>query len=81
MEKGIYDMVVDEMIARQGVVKEELRSRFKKIKPFRAEPVSRKELIMDYDEIVKNEPALRQTFGNEAVDTYKMQIESKILGG
>ena len=80
MEMSVYDMVVDEMISRHRAVKEELRSRFKKTKPFRQEPVTKKELIMDYDELTTNEPQLRQDFGNEAIDKYKMELEAKLLG-
>ena len=78
MEESIYDLVVDELLARQRLVKEELRERFKKTKPFRQEPVSRKERIFQADEMTPEiETQLRQWFGNEPVDIYKSKLGGK----
>ena len=79
-DASIYDLIVDELIQRHKDVKAELHERFKRTKPFRQEPVSRREMIMDYDELIRNEPVLRNDFGNETVDTYKLNLESKIRG-
>jgi len=80
MEESIYDMIVSELVKRQQDVKAELHERFKKTKPFRQEPVTKQEMIMDYDELIKNEPLLRNDFGDDAVDVYKLNLESKIRG-
>jgi hypothetical protein len=77
-KEGIYDLVVDEIRNRHQLVRAELQERFKRTKPFREEEESYKERVMDYDEFLKNEPMLRQNFGSEAVDNYKMKLESKL---
>lgn len=78
MEKSVYDMVVDEMVDRHRLVKAELQARFKKTKPFRQEPKTHKELVMDYDEFLKNESQLRTNFGDDAVDTYKLKLQDEL---
>jgi hypothetical protein len=80
MEESIYDMIVDEMAVRHRAVKAELHDRFAKKKPFRQEPVTRRELIMDMEEFLQQEPLLRQQLGDEAVNTYKINLMSKIRG-
>lgn len=79
--ESIYDLVVDELLSRQKMIKEELRERFKGAKPFRQEPVSRKELIMDYDEMLRNEAYLRENFGDDIFNESIMNLQSKIRGG
>ena len=80
-EVGIYDMIIEELLDRQKLVKEELRSRFKGVKPFRQEPVSRKDMILDLDEMMQKEAYLRQNFGDDAFDETITTIQSKIRGG
>uniref|UniRef100_A0A6M3XJJ2 Uncharacterized protein n=1 Tax=viral metagenome TaxID=1070528 RepID=A0A6M3XJJ2_9ZZZZ len=48
-EPNLYDMVVDELLERQRLVRAELRNRFKKTKPFRMEPLSNEEALYEYD--------------------------------
>lgn len=70
-EPSIYDLVVDELLKRQTLVKEELRERFRKTKPFRQEPISAKESLVQYDEMTPEiETMLRKEFGNDVVDNY-----------
>jgi len=81
-EPSIYDLVVEELLSRQELVREEIRERFKKTKPFRQEPVSRKEKMVMADEASEEmtsekEAQLRQWFGDEPIDSYK----SKLGGG
>lgn len=80
-EVGIYDMIVEELLERQKLVKEELQSRFKGVKPFRQAPVSRKDLILDLDEMVRNEAYLRQNFGDDVYFEAVSTLKSKIRGG
>lgn len=77
-EPSIYDLVTDELVERQKLIKDELRERFKKTRPYRQEPVSHKEIVMDYDDFLKNEAGLRVNFGDEAVDNYKLKLLSRL---
>ncbi len=75
-EESIYDLVVDALLERQQLVREELRERFKRTKPFRQEPVSRKEMLVQEDEMTPEmELQLRQWFGNEPIDAHKGKID------
>ncbi len=49
MEKSIMDETVDILVDRQRLVKDELRKRFRKTKPFRMEAITDAELIKSYD--------------------------------
>ena len=70
-ESSIYDLVVEELLERQKLVKSELRERFRKTKPFRQEPISPKEALVEYDEMTPEiEGMLRKEFGDEVVNSY-----------
>ena len=79
-EASIYDNIVEELKSRNRLVKEELRRRFKGVKPFRMEKISRKERLMQYDEMIAREDWLRQNYGDEVVDAYKSKFQEE-LGG
>lgn len=69
--ESIYDLVVEELLSRQQDVRAELKERFKKTKPFRQEPVSPKEALVEYDELTPERiQQMRQEFGDEPVDLY-----------
>lgn len=55
MEESLYDMTVDILVERQGLVRAELIKRFKKTKPFRMEPVPKKDLMAHYNELPREE--------------------------
>jgi hypothetical protein len=81
METGLYDMVVDTLHQRQGLVKAELSSRFKKAKPFRTEPVSDDEVLYHYNKM-NNDPnrqqyidTLIQRHGYEGINTWIYEME------
>ena len=80
MKKNEFDSAVDILLSRQKDATIELVRRFKNTRPFRQEPVSRKEMILDYDDLMSREPQLRQEFGDELVEKYKAAISAK-LGG
>ena len=76
MFPSIYDLVVDELLERQRMVRSELQERFKKTKPFRQEQVSDKERLVEYDELTPEKKEwLRQQFGDEAVLPYFAELE------
>jgi len=85
VEESIYDLVVDELLERQSLVKAELRERFKRTKPFRQEPKSNKEMLVEYDELTPEKKQwLMQEFGAENVLPYfeKMnKIRERYVGG
>jgi len=75
-ERSIYDLVVDELVDRQKLVKGELTGRFKGSKPFRQEPKSTRELLVEYDELTPEKKQwLVQEFGEEAVLPYFAKME------
>ena len=75
--ESIYDLVVEELLQRQALVKAELRERFKRTKPFRQEPVSPKESLMEYDELTpKKKEWLVQQFGTEATLPYFERMDN-----
>ena len=70
-KESIYDLVVDELLDRQSLVREELKERFKKTKPFRQTEVSPKEALVEYDELTPERiQRMREEFGDEPVDLY-----------
>ncbi len=76
MEENLLDIVVDELVERQRMVKEELRRRFKRTKPFRMTPVSNDEMLLEYDMMTPekmNERVARD--GEFAVNQYIMEME------
>lgn len=76
MEEGIYDIVVDELKNIQGLVREELRDRFKGQKPFRQEPVSEREELLMADELTPEKKNwLIEQFGVEATAPFFARIE------
>ena len=75
-EIGIYDQVVDELLKRQNLVKSELRGRFKGVKPFRQEPKSSREQLMEYDQLTPEKKQwLVSNFGEENVMPYFADME------
>ena len=79
-KRSEFDVAVDILLDRQKGATNELIRRFKNTRPFRQVPVSRKEIMLDYDDLISREAQVRQDFGNELVDKYKMNT-SKFLGG
>ena len=79
-KRSEFDAAVDILLSRQQDAIKELIRRFKNTRPFRQEPVSRKEMILDFDEMMSREGQLRQDFGDGMVEKYKANM-SKYLGG
>ncbi len=80
MRKNEFDSAVDILLDRQKGATKELIKRFKNTRPFRQEPVSRKEMILDFDDMMSRESELRKQFGDATVDAYKNNMLTK-LGG
>lgn len=80
-EVGLYDKVVDTLLERQELVKGELSKRFKKTKPFREDPVDKKELFFYYDQMCNDYNAemfmdtLVQRHGRETVNIFIQEME------
>jgi len=76
MQENLYDLVVDELVARQRLVKDELKERFRKTKPFRMEPVSNEELLNSYNRLTPEDiRGYIQTYGREAVNEMVFSME------
>ena len=76
-EPNIYDLVVDELVERQRLVKAELRSRFKKTKPFRMEPMSDEEALYHYNQLTPEKILeLISTHGEDAINEMVFQLET-----
>ena len=76
MEESIFDLAVDELLKRRGLVKTELRKRFKRTKPFRAEPVSNDEALSEYMALTPDMMDERiQRDGEEAIGQYIAKME------
>ena len=75
-----FDSAVDILLNRQKGATNELIKRFKNTRPFRQVPVSRKEMMLNYDDMMSREPQLREQFGDEIVDNYIKENQDK-LGG
>lgn len=80
MKQNEFDAAVDILLSRQKDATNELVRRFKNTRPFRQEPIPRKEMLLNYDDMMSREPQLRQQFGDEVVNSYKQNILAK-LGG
>ncbi len=75
-EKSIYDLVVDELVDRQRMVREELFNRFKKTRPFRTEPPDTDEMILNYKKMTPEaEQEMRLRMGDAAVDNYIVKMK------
>ena len=75
-EPSIYDLITEEILERQQLVKVELRRRFKRTIPYRQEPVSDKEALVEYDELTPEKKVwLMREFGSEAVLPYFQKLE------
>lgn len=81
-KEGLYDMVVEELHRRRRLVRAEVHKRFKGDKPFRMEPVSDAERIMQYMDFTKD-PATEQDFmakgmNPQAIQAYHQQMQDLI---
>ena len=74
-----FDMAVDILLDRQQGVTAELRRRFR-TRPFRQVPVSRKEMLLNYNDVMSREEQLRERFGDTVVNNY-IQANQEQLGG
>ncbi len=76
VEKGIYDLAADEIVKRYGLVKEEIIRRNKGKRPFRMEPVSTEEQLLQFSDYTPEiEMQDRQDFGDSPVDNYKQKMK------
>jgi len=76
LKESLYDLVVDEILERQRLVKSELAERFKKTKPFRMEEVPQAEMLYEYNTMTPEKlNSLLQTYDREDVNQYIMEME------
>lgn len=76
MEESIFDLVVDDLVERQRMLKTELRERFKRTKPFRMEPVSKEEMLYEYNTMTPEKfNTLLNTYGEEVMNELVFEME------
>ena len=76
MDDSLYDLVVDELVDRQRLVKAELAERFKKTRPFRMKEVPVDERLYEYNTMTPEKlNSLLQTYDREDVNQYIMEME------
>ena len=83
MEKSVFDLTVDILHERQQDLRAELKTRFKKTKPFRTEPMDNKELIYYYDMLnMEDMQFLVVKHGEETLNDfiYEMETANRRMG-
>lgn len=80
MKTNRLDTITDLVKQRVSDIYSEIHNQYGGVNPYRQEPVSRKEMMLDYDDLMSREVELREQFGDDVVEKYKMNM-SKILGG
>jgi len=80
MKKNRMDTITDMTKERLTSIYGEIHNQYGGTNPYRQEPVSKKEMIMDFDDMMSREVELRGQFGDEMFETYRMNMEIK-LGG
>jgi len=76
VEKGIFDRAADEIVRRYGLVKKEIVRRNKGVKPFRMEPVSPKEQLLQFSQMTEEDISMmRQEMGDSALDNYLLDMQ------
>ena len=80
VKKNRMDLITDLVKERVSSIYDEIHNQYGGSNPYRQEPVSRKEIMLDFDDMMSREPQLRQQFGDEMVNSYKQNMLAK-LGG
>ena len=83
VELNLYDEVVNELLERQRLVKQELVRRFKKTNPFRMEKISPEERLYQYEQEKQNPQLMIERLkrdGWDKTDQYIYDME-KLLSG
>jgi len=76
-EPSIFDLMTDNVKEVMSLTKAELRERFKKTHPYRQEPKSPKEMLVEYDELTPQKKQwLLEQFGEDSVLPYFAEMES-----
>ncbi len=77
MRKNLYDRIAEKMEGMTGRAVDVVVNQFKGANQFNKVPVSPKEQLLEYAEFTPDKEAMmRQYLGNEAVDSYKMRMET-----
>lgn len=82
MNEHFGDKVVDELERRRDLVRATLKERFKHTKPFRMTPISKEEMLYEYDQMTNEMDAgdttrfdnMRNQYGDLAMNQYLMEM-------
>ena len=75
-EDSLYELVVDELVARQRMARVELAERFKKTRPFRMKEVPVDERLYEYNTMTPEKlNTMIETYGREDVNSLIFSME------
>ena len=75
-EKNFNDRVIDIVHDNVSGAQEKIKKQFKGTNPFRQEPISKEEMLVDYENMTQGQLMRRiQTYGYEAVDELIKEME------
>ena len=76
METSIFEDAVEILLERQRLTKLELKTRFKKTKPFRMEQVPTDEMMYEYNTMTPEKfNTLLNTYGEEVMNEFVYNME------
>jgi len=78
MEKGINDLVVDQLHALKKLVAEKIQNEYRSTKPFRGRPMTDKDMVDMWDEMKVDEmKEMRGQMGETAYNQYGVDMEER----
>ena len=78
MKPNRMDIITDLTKSRIKSIYGEIEKQYGGSNPYRQVPISKKEMQLNYDDMMSREEQLRRDFGDTAVDNY---IQANKLGG
>ena len=78
MKKNRMDSITDGVKLRLKSIYGEIHNQYGGTNPYRQEPVSKKEMMLDFDDMMSREAQIRQEFGDDAFETYRDNMTAKL---
>ena len=77
-KQNVFDIATDKLKSRMDGAMKQLHQNFKGTNPYRQEPISRPERLMQYEQFTPQvEQMMRQSIGDNAVDKYIVKMEAE----
>lgn len=80
MKKNRMDSITDMVKERLKSIYEDIHQEYGGTNPYRQEKISRKEMMLNYDDMKSREPQLRQQFGDDVFNSYEQNMLNNIGG-